>query len=406
MPSRPVRLLLLAALLATACHGSSAPRGPSIPAGLAATGSLGHIQLGWSPSSGGGFEGYNVYRSTDGLAWTLLTPAPIHDTTYDDPISSPAGDGVVFQYRVTALGDLESEPSAVVRSAHGTRLPARSPAGITTTVAASPYVAEGTVVVEGGDLVVSHGTKLYVLDGATVDLEAWSPATRPVSYLWVSGLLRVLARPEAHARFTAHRPGGTLEDGEGFAFRFDGAANYDPATGNGTLLQNAEITNLAWGNANGGFFITASSPRFYNLHVQSNSATGGSYLELFTGAGAIIENCSFTRLTAIVSSDLRGTAFSMRANRFRGGYYAIWFASLASPGVEAGQIEGNDFDGSREAYLFSVQAASAVPVHDNFWSAGAGAPPLPRVLSTYSTASFDFTGALAGPPAVGPSWQP
>jgi hypothetical protein len=385
------------------CNGvNSVP--PTVPLGLTAQGDLGVIRLRWAPSVGAGLTGYNVYRSTDVTGWTLLNLTPLASTSFDDPIPSPAGDGVLYRYRVTAVGPGESAPSAVAQTIHGTRLPAHSTSGFITSAPSSPYVAEGSVVIDGGDLVVSAGTKLYVIDSAILDLERWSATT---GTLVVNGLLRVLATPAAYATFTAHKVGGTLADNEGFSFRFDGAVSYDPVDGSGTLLQNSRITNLASGNGNGGFWIMASAPRLFNLNVSSNSAVGGSYIFLFGGAGPIIQNCHFERLTLVVAADLRGTSFKTDHVRFRGGYYAIEFANLTSPGVQAGQIELNDFDGTKEAYMFNVAVADPVPLTNNAWSGGAGAPPLPATLITSSTTSFLFAGALAAPPAgVGPSWVP
>ena len=384
---------------------SRTPAAPSVPAGLSAQGSLGNIHLAWSVSSGGGLTGYNVYRSIDGTSWSRLNPSIVTAAAYDDSIASPAGDGVVYQYEVTAVGDRESGPSQVARSVHGTRLPAYNGSGFTTTAAESPYVAEGKVLVDGGDLVVDSGTRLYVVDDAVVDLERWADGQSGT--LRVKGLLRVLATPAAHATFTAHRVGGALADNDGFTFWFDGAESYDPADGSGTLLQNALITNLAWGNSNGGFKITASSPRLYNLNATSNSSTGGSYIFLFSGAGALIQNCSFDRLVLVVTADLRGTTFKMDHVRFRRGYYSIWFANIDSPGIAAGQIELNDFDGAKAAYLFTVNAASPVPLGNNYWQGGAGWPPVPAVTTTYSTTPFEFaTARTAAPSGTGPSWQP
>jgi len=399
--------LLLVGILACGGGGRAggspqAPTAPSVPSGLVAQGGLRTIHLGWSASTGSGLTGYNIFRSTDGATWTKLA-GPVAATAFDDAIASPTGDGVIYQYQVTAVGAVESAPSAKVQTVHGTRLPASNSAGFTTTASGSPYVAEGTVVVNGGNLVVDSGTKLYLLDGASVDLEQ---GAETVGRFWVKGLLRVLATPAVYARITAHRVGGALANQEGLAIWFDGAVNYNPSDGSGTLLQNTLITNLASGNTYGAILIRDCAPRLYNLNATANSSTGGSYIFLNTGAGAFIQNCAFNKIVAAVQADLRGTTFKLDHNRFRGGFYALYFGPLNTPGITLGQIDANDFDGTRQAALFSVSGTANIPVGNNFWNGGSGAPPLPAELRSDSTVFCAFSPALATAPAnTGPTWQ-
>lgn len=398
-------LALLGTLLACGGGGSSstamAPSGPTAPAGLAAHGSLGHIQLTWTAATGD--TGYNLYRSTDGATWTKLNGAPLTATAYDDAIASPAGDGVVYTYRITGLkASSESSPSATVRCLHGTRLPAASAAGFTTVAADSPYVAEGAVTVNGGNLVVDAGTALYVADGAALDLEAGDGSA--AGRLWVKGLLRVAASSQAPATFTAHKVGGALANNEGFTIWFDHAVDYDPADGSGCLLQNATITNLASGSVSGGFDLIGCAPRLTNLKATANSTNGISYLFL-RGTGPIIDHCSFSQIAPSIEAEQRGSAFSFDHNRFRGGYYAISFVSLPDQAVDPGQVTANDFDGSKSAYLYNVAGSTDVPLGGNFWSGGAGSPPVPGETTGLTTVHFDFTTALsAAPSGVGPSW--
>lgn len=400
---------LLAALIAIGCGGggsssptAASPSGPTTPSGLAAHGSLGHIQLGWS--SGAGDSGYNLYRSEDGTTWTKLNGAAITATSYDDAIASPAGDGVVYTYRVTGVhGADESSPSTTVRCMHGTRLPASSAAGFTTLAANSPYVAEGTVTVNGGNLVVDTGTALFVADHATVDLEAGDGST--AGRLWVKGLLRVTATTAAPATFTAHKVGGALANNEGFAIWFDGAVSFNPTDNSGTLLQNATITNLANGNVYGGFAIFNCGPRLHDLHATANASTGNAYIFLFSGASGIIDACEFNHMALSIQTDLHGSNFGLTNNRFRGGYYAIECLSVPGPALDAGQITGNDFDGSNPAYLYNISGSTDVPVGGNFWSGGAGTPPLPAETTGLTTVHYDFTTALdSAPSGAGPSW--
>ncbi|MBS1767642.1 MAG: hypothetical protein JST05_09610 [Acidobacteria bacterium] len=408
MSTRPASLLTLSVLaLLLACGGGSSsspatPSGPTAPSGLAAQGSLGHIQLSWSTDASD--TGYNLYRSSDGTTWTKLNAAVLTATAYDDAIASPAGDGVVYTYRVTGLaGSAESSPSTTVRCMHGTRLPASNAAGFTTVAANSPYVAEGTVTVNGGNLVVDTGTALFVADHATVDLEAGDGTT--AGRLWVKGLLRVTATTAAPATFTAHKVGGTLANNEGFAIWFDNAVSFNPADDSGCLLQNATITNLASGNVYGGFSILNCGPRLHDLHATANASSGASYIFLFGGASGILDHCEFNHMALSVQTDLHGGTFGMSSCRFRGGYYAIAFVGVASPAVDAGQISGNDFDGTPSAYLYNISGTTDVPIGGNFWNGGSGTPPLPSETTGLTTVHFDFTTALSSAPSgAGPSW--
>lgn len=399
-------ILMLPAFLACGGGGTSsapaAPTGPTRPSGLAAQGSLGHIQLTWS--AGARDTGYNLYRSDDGSTWTKLNATALTTLDYDDAIASPAGDGIVYTYRVTGLkGSQESSPTAGVRCMHGTRLPSSIPAGFTTTAAESPYVAEGVVTVDGGNLLVDAGTALYVADAAKLDLEAGDGSA--AGRLWVKGLLRVTATPQAPAAFTAHKVGGTLANNEGFAFWFDGAVSFNPADGTGTLLQNATITNLANGSVYGGFAFFNCAPKLFDLHATANASTGTSYLFFFGGSSGIVERCVFDQLTPSIQTDLRGTGFQLDHNRFRGGYYSLAFLSVPNQAVDAGQISANDFDGSHTAYLYNIGGSTDVPVGGNYWSGGAGSPPLPTEMTGLTTLHYDFSTALsAAPSGVGPTW--
>jgi hypothetical protein len=399
-------IVLLLAAVFSACGGggdSAGPSAPSVPTGLAAAGLLGHINLSWNASGGGNLTGYNVYRSDDGTTFTKLNTTVVVATNYDDAIASPAGDGILYSYRVTAMGDAESGASNTVQGIHGTRLATQYNTGFTTVAGNSPYVAEGTVVVNGGNLVVDTGTKLYVLDDTTIDLEQGSGTT--AGRFLVKGLLRVLASDTAHATFTAHKTSGTLADGEGFALYFDGADSYNTANGSGTLLQNTLLNNMANGSAGGGFTFISSSPKLANLNVTSNSSTGGSYLDVRSGSGPIIENCSFDKMVLSISTDARSTSLKVDHNRFTNGYYSVAFFNLSNPGVNAGQIELNDFDGTKEAYLFGMTGGTNVPMGNNYWNGGSGSPPLPTELTGSSTIHYDFSTALSSPPsAVGPTW--
>lgn len=402
-----VSALLLIAALACGGGGSSAPTpaptAPSVPTALAATGSLHNIHLAWTASTGGGLTGYHVYRSTDGATFAKLTSSAVTATSYDDAIASPTGDGVVYHYQVTAVGGLESAASARVKSAHGTRLPASSPAGFTTTAANSPYVAEGSALVNGGDLVVDAGTALYVLDGASLDLEQGDGITSGRFY--VKGLLRVLAAGTAPATFTSHRSGGSLANGEGFHLFLDGAVNFNATDGSGTLIQNTNILNLKSVTPGGGVTLRNCAPKLANCKLTGNATTGTVYILFTQGCGALVQNCLFTKVAPAVNADLRATGFKLSFNRFRGGYYAFYVGDTAAAGFSLGQVDSNDFDGSTPAALSILAGPTPVPIGNNFWNGGTGNPPVPSETQYSTTVHYQFTPALAAAPAgAGPSW--
>ncbi len=390
--------------------GSGNPTVPvalSAPTGLTAAGALGCIQLSWNASNGDGLQGYNIYRSTNVVDFVKLNASPVSATAYDDPISSPAGDGVWYYYKVTAAGALESGFSNSVRSMHGTRLAASYANGFITQVKESPYVAEGTTVVDGDNLTVATSTKLYVLDNTTIALEAGRT-------FQVSGLLRVLASSgAAHATFTAHKSGGgVLGDGEGFFLKISNAVSYDPADDSGTVIQHTRIENLKESSA---VTINGCGVKFHNSYIVSNKSTGGSYFYIYGNNSWItMRNCRLEKSILEIGADMRGKPCAVERNVFRGGYYSIYFNNLSNPGVSPGQIAQNDFDGSKTAYLSSSMSGGGqnVPLGSNYWHGGTsvnpGDPPLPNVYKGELTIDFDFSNpspALTRAPAgAGPDW--
>jgi len=383
------------------------PAASVLSANLVSSGSLGHIILTWEASTDPGLIGYNVYKSTDEVTFVKTADYPVTTNSYDDLIPA-AGDGVYYYYKVTYLTPGESSFSNVTKNIHGTRLPASNLAGLTTLVAASPYVAEGNVVVDGGNLVVASGTKLYLADNSTIDIEQGVGGS---GLLLVQGLLHAVASASEPAAITAHRVGGTLADGEGLAIHFDGADNYNASDDSGTLLENTIVTKIRV--SSDAIEVMNCSPKFYNAKFYGNDTYGRSYLYFRTDAGAIVKNCYFDKISPDILADLRATAFKMDHNIFRNSYYSIAFFSLDNSGIKAGQIELNDFGCSREvattntAYFFDMTGAN-VPLGNNYWHWGTETPPLPATTYFQSTSTFDFNDpspALSSVPAnVGPSW--
>ena len=339
--------------------------------------------------------GHNIYRSTDNVTFVKRNGAKVGGTSYDDAIASPAGDGVFHYYRITAVDTEESEPSDTVRVLHGTRLGTAYRAGFASDAAASPYVLEGTAVVDGGDFVLQAGDKLYLLDNAVLDVEQGNDVT-------VQGLLRVLAASGAsHATITSHRVSAPLAPGEGFSINFNTPDDFNPTDNSGTWLRNTLLSNLTRGQAIG---ISNCSPRIENCKATSNDSTGDSYLSINSGGGPTLRNCSFDNMTLQVSDGAPSTTFAMDHNIFTNSYYAVSFRDLAGPGVRPGQIANNVFEGGKPAYLWNVTGAS-VPLDNNFWT---GASPVPAVLrggSTPVTVTYSFDPALLEPPpSAGPDW--
>ena len=385
-------LLPILALLSACGWLSSTP--PAPPAGLSATGALGVIRLSWTDA--GPVVSHNIYRSADNVTFVKRNGDRVGGTTYDDAISSPAGDGVFYFYRITAVDTEESEPSDTVRAIHGTRLAAAYVAGFTSDNTASPYVLEGTTVVNGGSFLLQGGDKLYLLDNAVLDVEQGNDVT-------VEGLLRVLAGSgDSHATITSHRVSAPLAPGEGFSITFLGADDFNPTDNSGTWIRNTLMSNLGSSQA---IVIESCSPRIENCKANSNDNTGTSYLSINPGGGPVIRNCSFDNMTLQVSGgDPSATTLAMENNIFTNSYYAVSFRNLVGPGVSPGQIANNVFDGRKLAYLWNVTGA-AVPLDNNFWS---GATPVPTVLrggGTPVTVTYSFSPFLtAAPTPAGPDW--
>ncbi len=377
--------------------GSGSPSAPAAPAGLASTGALGRISLAWGASSGA--TGYHVYRSASGGAFAKLTTTALTGPAYDDTLTSPAADGVLYAYQVTALNAYgESPASAAVANMHGTRLAAASASGFTASPGLSPYVVDGTATVDGGDVTIPAGATLCLKPGSVLSLQ--DGAT-----LRVQGTLRALGSAAAPATLNGH--GFAVNNAAfGIGLAFDGAVPYNAGTGQGTLLDHAQAVNLALGD--GRFTILNSAPAFQHCKFASNDPQGRTYLELLNGCGARFTRCGFTGVVATIAADLRAqAAFGVTQSTFAGGYYALYVGPLNTLGLAAGQFTGNTLNGAKDAVLYFVSAPGTVPLGGNFWSGGAGSPPLPAVnaLGSTNTATLGLTPALAAAPSpVGPDW--
>jgi hypothetical protein len=374
--------------------GSEPTKAPSVPTGLVAQGTLGMIALAWQASTGGGLTGYNVYRSPDGVSFFKLTDTPLAGQSYQD---TSVDDGVYYSYKVTAVGNTESDYSDAVRQMHGTRLNASYEAGCVLQAGTlNPFVAEDSVKISDGNLEIQTGAELYVLDDAVVAFVFDSET--PNREIRVYGLLRFESSPSAPAKFTAHRTDGPFVDGKGFALMFfDESVDYSPGDGSGTLIQNCYIENLNQGD--GAMVVRSASPKFYNCKISSSKATGGSYFTIRESSAPIVEHCSIIKVVIKINTDLRGTAASIAKNICRDGYYSIYFFGSFGPEmVDPDQVAYNDFDGTRNGlYLFQVDEGE-IPLGSNYWDGG-----LPDIVGGAATVNFE--PVLAEPPAdCGPTW--
>jgi hypothetical protein len=403
------------AALTTGCDGDLfgvSHAQPSAPGDLRAVGSRGNIHLEWADSAGA--IGYLVYRSSDGAQFDRRTTHPVADTHYDDPIESPAGDGVLYHYRVTAVaeaGAAESSPSGTVHTMHGTRLAVSYPGGFSTQLEGSPYVADAIATTLGGDLWVAPGTQLHVMEGATLDFESGRG-------FFVSGLVRAVGSAQAPVTFTAHKTGIRYPaDGDGFFFAFDGTP-FEPTDGSGSVLDHVQMTNLAeppgGSDLRSTFRISGSGIAIENTKLSVN---GNSALRLTRGGWVILRNCWLDGILVAIETDLRQTAFEVTRTIVRGGSdsarrfgaESVVFSQVESPAVTARQIEGNNLDGSGIAHLDRVTGTAAIPIGGNYWSNTSGNPGhLPFVFQDESTATLDFNDPspfLGTPPSdAGPDW--
>lgn len=367
---------------------------PSVPQNLAAAGSRGHISLSWNASSGGNLTGYNIYRSDGGefVKIDTVLQGGTPDLEYDDPIDS-SGDGVMYQYRVTAQGNVESAPSAIVSCMHGTRIPSTCPTTFIVDPAGSPYVIEGTVSF-GSGLTVQTNAKLYVLEGSVLNFTSGASAS-PFS---VSGLLRMTG--------TSSHPitiNGTAS--KGFYMVFSGAVGY--GTGDGTLLEYVGLANMGSVNS---ISIQGCSPRFHDVKLLSTVVDGGPKY-FATSAGVIVENCSFDGLGLSLDGDLSSTPLSVTHSTF-GGHYGISMWDSNTPYFGSGQITNNSFNCSSDAadiYLYNNSGTGSGDIHleNNFWHED-GSPVTPNILQSgfggIPTFNIIYEPMLGSATGIGATW--
>lgn len=349
--------------------------------------------MNWTASTGTGLTGYNVYRSADGTAYSKINASVVAATTYDNTIASPVGDGVFYYYKVTAVGGSESGYSNIVSTMHGSRLLNNYSSGCTFVTIHSPYVLDGgqTSVVDGGDFLIGASTSLYVLPGATFDLNA-------TTLLTVNGLLRVVGTSTNPATITSH---GLTTDSSGLGILLYGATNYDPTTGAGTLFQYASVNNLSFY----GVFVASCSVGFLDSKFNAHPSDGMSQFKFGYVGNGMVQHCSFTNMYPEIDTPVGDTTqFKMEFNQFQNSANSFVFSGVAAPIVPA-QVVNNVFTGSKALKMTGVTGTD-IPLGGNYWLGGIGSPPVPSVTKDgTTTANVDFSTALSSAPAgVGPTW--
>lgn len=393
-----VAVAVAVALCACGSGGGGDPleANPTAPANVRAAGALRTVTVTWDASTER-LAGFHVYRSADGTTFARRTAQPVAGPTFVDALTSPADDGIAYAYRITAVGAVESAPSATVRAMHGTRLTGTRAAGLTTLAAESPYVVDGTLTIDAGNLTIDTGTAVYVLGGAVIDVAAGAYDDQANGRFIVKGLLRVLASAADHATFTSHKAGG-LATGDGFTLVFDHAPDYVAADGSGTLVQNTEVTNLRgrWEPLE----LTASAPAFLDTKLVVNTAVQATYFWVRTPA--VFDHCFIDGMYPVIGADLSATHFALQHSVLRAGPYnyslEFWFDTVP---VADGQIAWNDINGDQTVDV-DYMSAGSIPLGNNYWR---NRVPSVRLQFTGPEVGVTFAPALSEPPAgVGPSW--
>ncbi len=397
----PRIFLAIAVLCFLSCAASNPPSGPdpvTVPSSLKAVGSLGRIDLSWSPVTIDGLVHYNVYRETDGADFSLLASAT--GTSYADMISSPGGDGVMYSYRVTAVADKEYEPSETVQQMHGTRFPAvYDGAGVfETAVGQSPYVVEGESFIQN-DLTVGANTSLFILPGAALSvLEGCEMTVGP-------GVeLQSLGTPANPATIACRQLNGNDAVGSACVWiQFGLVKPWNPATKRGTMLKFTGMRNILMLD----FFGTDAL--FDNCYITGGNGSDAN-LRIRMSSDLEFTHCLLTEILLEVACDQSGTGFSFTNNRVRcpDRGIAMVFSTITSGQVlGSGQVTQNDMDGSHHiAINDNTDPAVLIPLGGNYWAGGTGNPPVPAVQRFGGAqANVDFTTPLSSAPAsAGPEW--
>lgn len=395
MINRWILILIAPFLFMMAGCPAAAPVVPDAPAGLASAGYSNEIRLSWNAVAAA-TKGYHVYRGTNNADFAKLTSSPVAATVYSDAIASPGGDGVIYYYKVSAVGDSESSLSSSTRNMHGIRLTNHT--GDWNLTGSVPFVMDSAVTVTNGHIIVQGGASLYVLDGGILELAN--------NYtVQVQGLFRVLGTAQNPATLRCYN---VTADTEGFYIVFAASSvAYQTNDNSGCLMEYAVLTNMKYSSPSGGIFLNSGSPAIQFCKIHANAAMGTGYLTIYGGDTRIRNNIFINMVPSF--QDVMGAGFAMVNNQFVDTYYSIAFINVVGSAVVSGQIVSNVFDGSQNLYVGGVTGSPTIPLGGNYWAGGAGTPPLPNIDSASSPGASvnlnDPVSALSAAPAgVGPGW--
>ncbi len=328
---------------------------PGAPANLTSQGISNAIILNWDAVSSEHFRGYHVYRSTNGSDFNLVTNLLLSQNLFTNHISSPQGDGVYYQYYVTALADNESLPSAPSTNIHGVRL--TNHAG-NLTINNGVYVVEGSLEITNGSLTVDPAAKLYFVPGSTLKLSAEKGIN-------IQGLLRMEGTSSAPVIYT------TIEaspvDNKGLGIRFYGnTIDYNPVDDSGSVIRYSILSNMRGSTAFPVLYVSDSAPLIEHNKFYANSSLGIGPLELWSGAPIIRDNF-FTNCYLRILGVL-GTGFSMTGNEIRHAYQTLYMYNISSDPFAAGSIISNLVDAHSSFVILDTVTATNVSLGGNYWS--------------------------------------
>ncbi len=350
----------------TAC---GAPTAVSVSATNVAPGAS--ITLSWSGATSGtgnAVTGYQIYRSDNGGAYTLLTSVSTTAGSGSVAVTAPSASGASYYYKVLTVGTVGGYNSG------------QSSATATLTCSYSATTAPGTVTI-GGDI------SAYALSGSSVTL-AWSGAAagtnNPITGYFVyrdgafytsvsasatSGSWSVPAHTTAGSSYSyTVRTMGSYADSALSAARV--LYTYSAPTAPTTLGLNPAIANvggsatLSWSGAAAGSFNAITG---YEVHRAT--AAGGPY----------------SLLTTVSTTGTSGS-FSVTANATMGGVY---YYKIVTAGTRSGSAISS---GSISLATNSVPGAPGIsaPVADKTTYNNR-----PRILVTVSKDNEDHPQTLA-----------
>ena len=263
-----------------------------IPVPLANAGP-GYIDLAWSPATVAGsssaIAGYNLYRSTDGIAFTKLNSAALADTTYRD---SSTSFGTTYQY---ALGLVYAGTPALdgaIRSANSTPVtPADATPPDAPVIAVEPAFTPGASnIITWSSEAASGATEYYAecaLDADFTSLvgnSGWKPDSTHAFEGLADGLTyfyRVRARDVAANASTFSAPATSRQDASApssqlqtlTAFKSSSTVNLEWAASDS--ISGVASVQLYWSKDGGSYTLYPGGPFTTSPIAFDASTTGG-----------------------------------------------------------------------------------------------------------------------------------